>query len=280
MSIRIVSDSTCDLPKELVNRFQISIVPAVICFGSQKYLEGVDIDSEFFYRKLDQEDVVPTTSQPSPGQFLEAYKQLADNGHTVLVITVTAEASGVYQSAMLAKSMLPEADIEVIDSMSVSAGASLLILAAARAIRSGKSKEEVIASVVDIRERLHVYATVPTVGYLRRSGRVGRAPELFASLLDIKPILSVRRGVIEAVDRVRTRRKSIERVLELMTEAVGRDGSIVAGIGHANVPEEVAWFKAKVQETFNCEELLVVDFGIAITALAGPGLLGMAAYRL
>lgn len=263
-----------------MDRFQIKIVPAVICFGSQEYLSGVDIDRELLYRKLEQEDVLPTTSQPSPGQFLEAYAELADEGHSILVITVTARASGVYQSAMLAKSMLSEADIEVVDSMSVSVGAGLLILAAARAIRAGRTKEEVVASVKDIRERLYVYATVPTLKYLRRSGRVRRAQELFASLLDIKPILCIRKGVVEPVDKVRTRRRSLERVLGLMAEAVGRDGRIVAGVGHANVPEEAAWFKGKVQEMFNCEELLVVDFGIAITALAGPGLLGVVAYRL
>ena len=146
MSIRIVSDSTCDLPQELVDRFQIKIVPAVICFGSQKCLSGIDIDRELFYRKLEREDVVPTTSQPSPGQFLEAYNELAHDGHSILVITATAGASGIYQSAMLAKSMLPDADIEVIGSMSVSAGAGLVILAVARAVRAGKSKEEVVAS--------------------------------------------------------------------------------------------------------------------------------------
>ena len=180
MTIRIVADSTCDLPQEAVDRHQISIVPAVICFGKQRYLSGIDIDRELFYRKLEQEGVVPTTSQPSPGQFLEVYKELTGDGHSILVVTCTAEMSGVYQSAVLAKSMLREADIEVIDSMSVSAGAGLLILAAAQAIQAGKSKQEVIALVESIRERLHVYATVPTLEYLRRSGRVRRAQELFA----------------------------------------------------------------------------------------------------
>jgi DegV family protein with EDD domain len=280
MSIRIVADSTCDLPQEWVDRFQISIVPAVICFGNQRYLSGIDIDRELFYHKLQQEGVIPTTSQPSPGQFLEVYEELADDGHSILVVTCTAGASGVYQSAMLAKSMLREADVEVIDSMSVSAGAGLLILAAAQAIQAGKSKGEVIALVESIRERLCVYATVPTLEYLRHSGRVRRAQELFAALLDIKPILVIRRGLIELVDKVRTRRKSLERVLELMGEAVGGDGSIVAGVAHANVPAEAAWFQEKVQEMFHCEDLLVVDAGMAITALAGPGLLGMVAYRL
>jgi DegV family protein with EDD domain len=279
MSIRIVSDSTCDLPQELVNRFEIEIVPAVVCFGSQKYLSGIDIDRELFYRKLEQEDVVPTTSQPSPGQFLEAYKELASDGHSILVVTCSAGASGVYQSAMLAKSKLPEADIEVIDSMSVSAGAGLLILAAAQAIQAGNSKKEVVALVERIRERLYVYATVPTLKYLRLSGRVRRAQELFASVLDIKPILAIRGGLIEPVDKVRTRRKSLERVLELMVEAVGGDGRIVAGLAHANVAGEAAWLEERVQELFDCEELLVVDAGMAITALAGPGLLGMVAYK-
>ena len=99
-------------------------------------------------------------------------------------------------------------------------------------------------------------------------------------MLDIKPILVIRRGLIELEDKVRTRRKSLERVLELMGEAVGRDGSIVAGVANANVPVEAAWFQEKVQEMFHCEDLLVVDAGMAITALAGPGLLGMVAYRL
>ncbi len=146
---------------------------------------------------------------------------MADDGRSVLVITVSTGLGGLYQSAILAKSMVTEADIEVVYSVSVSVGAGLLILAAARAIEAGRAKDEVVALVKDIRERTYVDATVPSLKYLRPSGSVGRTQEMFASLLDVKPILPIGENVAEPVDDVRWRRSSTERVLELMAEAVG-----------------------------------------------------------
>jgi len=278
--VRIVTDSVSDLPPELVERFGIVVVPALIRFGNRTYLDGIEITHQELYRRMLEEDAVPKSSQPSPGQFLEAYKEVAAQGASILSIHVTAKSSGVWQSASLARSMLPEADIEVIDSASVSMGTGFIILEAARAIEAGRSKGEVLALIEDIKSRMNIYATVGTLKYLRLSGRVGHMQEILGSLLDIKPIITVGNGVAKAIDKVRTRKKALDRVIELIKQAVGTEGLINAAVMHTAVEEEALEFKERVRRDFNCQELLLGEAGIALGVNAGPGVLGIVAYRV
>lgn len=277
--LRIVTDSVSDLPPELVERFGIVVVPAVIRFGDETYLDGVEITHQELYRRMVEEDVVPKSSQPSPGQFLEAYKELAVQGASILSIHVTAKTSGVWQSASLARSMLPEADIEVIDSASISMGTGFIILEAAKAIEAGRSKGEILALIEEIKSRMNIYATVGTLKYLRLSGRVGHMQDLFASLLDIKPVITLREGVVIAVDKVRTRKRALDRVLELTKRAVGTEDPVNIAVMHTRVPQEALRFKRRVEESFNCQELMLAEAGIALGVNGGPGVLGIIAYR-
>jgi len=279
MNLRIVTDSVSDLPPELVERFGIVVVPALILFGKETYLDGVEITHRELYRRMLERDEVPKSSQPSPGQFLEAYKDLASQGASILSIHVTAKTSGVWQSASLARSMLPEADIEVIDSASVSMGTGFIILEAAKAIEAGRSKGKVLALIEDIKSRMNIYATVGTLKYLHLSGRVGHMQEIFGSFLDIKPIITLEEGVVKAIDRVRTRKKALERVVELTKQAVGA-ALINAAVMHTAVEEEALEFKEVVRRNFNCQELFFGEAGIALGVNAGPGVLGLIAYRV
>lgn len=280
VELRIVTDSVSDLPQALVDRYQIVVVPACIRFGNETYLDGVEITHQEMYRRMLEEDEVPKSSQPSPGQFLEAYKEVAVQGASILSIHVTAKSSGVWQSASLARSMLPEADIEVIDSASISMGTGFLILEAAQAIEAGRSKGEVLALVEDIKSRMNVYATVGTLKYLRLSGRVGHMQEIFGSFLDMKPIIAVEDGVVKAIDKVRTRKKALDRVIELTKQAVGTESLINAAVMHTAVEEEALGFKERVGKHFNCQVLLFGEAGIALGVNAGPGVLGIVAYRV
>lgn len=280
MNLRIVTDSVSDLPQELVDKYRIVVVPALIRFGKRTYLDGIEITHQELYRRMLEEDEVPKSSQPSPGQFLEAYKEVAAQGASILSIHVTAKTSGVWQSASLACSMLPEADIEVIDSASVSMGTGFIILEAARAIEAGRSKGKVLALIEDIKSRMNIYATMGTLKYLRLSGRVGHMQEIFGSFLDIKPIITVEDGVVKAVDKVRTRKKALDRVIELTKQAVGAERLINAAVMHTAVEEEALEFKERVRKDFNCQELLFGEAGIALGVNAGPGVLGIIAYKV
>ncbi|MEA3459139.1 MAG: DegV family protein, partial [Chloroflexota bacterium] len=255
--IKIVTDSTADVPQPLLEKYDIRVVPINIQFGTETYQEGIDIDRLTFYEKL--EEVMPTSSQPSPGQFVEVYEKLAKQGHSILSIVITSKHSGTYQSALLAQSMMPEADIEVFDSLSISIGTGYQVLAAARASEEGKGMEEILGLLEGIRSRMHIYFTVATLEYLQRSGRVGRLAGALASLLNVRPIIKVENGLLEAFEKVRTRGKSLDRIVGLTAQAVGTTEPVKLAISHAQVPEEAEALKAGLLETFNCDEMHVVD---------------------
>lgn len=275
--IGIVVDSCCDLPKVILEKFDIKVVPANINIGKRSYEDGVDMTREDLYRKM-EEGIIPTTSAPAPGKFLEAYRELAERARTILSIHITSKLSAVYQTAVLARSMVPEIDVRVIDSLSASMGAGFLALAAARASEVGKTVPEILAIIEDIKARMNVFATVDTLKYLQLSGRVGSLQGLFASLLDVKPILVIRDGLIEAVGKVRSRAKSLEQIMELTQEAVRDAGAISVAIAHAYVPQDAEWLRERVGVILKCKGVFVVEVTPALAALGGPGLIGVVSY--
>ena len=278
--IKIVTDSTCNLPPDLMQRYDIKVVPTNIQFGSETYEEGVTITRDTFYRKIEELGIMPASSQPSGGQFVEVYRELAGEGHSILSIHITSKLSGTCQSAELAKSMAPELDIEVFDSLSISMGTGFLVLAAARAAEEDKSMTEILDLLRGIRSRMNVFFTVATLKYLQMSGRVGRLQEALAALIKIKPIIKVEDGVLEAFQKVRTRRQSLGRLLELTEEAVGTSDPIRIAVIHAEAPEEAQALMEKVRTRFNCVETFVDDLSITLAVHGGPGLIGLIAYKV
>jgi len=276
--IKIVTDSTADVPQELMKRYDIRTVPINIQFGTETYQEGIEIDRPTFFRKL--EEVMPTSSQPSPGQFAEVYRELAEQGHSILSIIITSKHSGTYQSAVLAKSMLPEADIEVFDTLSISIGTGYQVLAAARAAEEGKSMGEIIQLLEGIRSRMFLYLTPSTLKYLQKSGRVGKLAGALGALLNLKPVIKVEDGLLEAFQNVRTRSKAIDRMVELTAEAVGTTEPVKLGITHAQVPDEAEKLRQRLERAFNCDEVIVVDLACSLTVHGGPGVIGLISYKV
>ncbi|HAL62691.1 MAG TPA: DegV family protein [Chloroflexi bacterium] len=276
--IKIVTDSTADVPKPLLERYDIQVVPIPIQFGSETYEEGITIDRPTFFQKI--EEVMPTSSQPAPGKLAEVYRKLAEEGHSILSLHITSKHSGTYQSALLAKSMVPEADIEVFDTLSVSIGTGYQVLAAARAAEEGKSMEEILQLLEGIRSRMHIYLTPATLKYLQKSGRVGKLTGALASLLSVKPIIKVEDGLLEAFQNVRTRGKSIDRLVELTAEAVGTTQPVKLAISHAQVDAEAEALRVRLERTFNCEEMHVVDLACSLTVHGGPGVIGIISYKV
>lgn len=275
--IGIVVDSCCDLPKAILEKFDIKVVPANINIGKCSYEDGVDMTREALYRKM-EEGIIPTTSAPAPGKFLEAYRELEERARTILSIHATSKLSAIYQTAVLARSMVPEIDIRVIDSLSVSMGTGFLALAAARASEAGKTVQEILAIIEDVKARMNVFATVETLKYLQLSGRVSSLQGLFASLLDVKPILAIRDGLIEAVGKVRSRARSLEQLLEFTQEVVRGAETISVAIAHAYTPKDAEWLKERVETILTCKEVFVVEVTPALAALGGPGLIGVVSY--
>ncbi len=277
MGLRVVTDSVSDLPAELVARYGITVVPARIHVNGRTYLDGVDLDHEGLYRSMAQ-GLLPKTSQPSPGQFLEVYRPLVEDGHEILSIHVTSRASGTYQSAVLARDMLEDARIQVLDSASLSMGTGFLVLEAVRAIEAGLPLQRILKRLDEVRSLLTIYATVDTLKYLVASGRVGQIQGLIGSLLNIKPLVTVEDGLVVAVGRARTRRRSLESVLQLVEKALGVGRRVRAAVMHGDVSEEARWLRDRMEESFACVELFVLLAGVALSANGGPGVIGVVAY--
>jgi len=276
--IKIVTDSTADVPQALRETYDIRMVPINIQFEQETFREGIDIDRPTFFRKLEGSN--PTSSQPSPGQFVEAYKPLVAEGHSILTIAVTSQHSGTYQSALLAKSMLPDADIEVFDSLSISMGTGYQVLAAARAAADGRSMGEILKTLDGIRSRTHLYFTPATLKYLQRSGRVGKLSGALGSLLSVKPIIKTEKGVLEAFEKVRSRRKSLDRLVERTAQAVGTTDPVKLAVIHAQAPAEAETLRRRLEEQFNCDEMHLVDLACSLTVHGGPGIIGIVSYKV
>ena len=197
----------------------------------------------------------------------------------LLSITVSSKLSGTYQSAILAKDMVPEADVEAFDSATVSFGTGYMVLEAARAAEAGQSRESILKRLEEIRDNMCLSFTPATLKYLQMSGRVGGLAAAFASLLNIKPIIVMEDGKLEARERVRTRSKAINRVLELTEEAMGTTDPINLAVFHARAPEEGQALLEKAQARFNCQETLIGDLVASLAVHGGPGIVAIIAYK-
>jgi DegV family protein with EDD domain len=280
--VKIVTDSTCNLNvfPELLQKHDIRVAPVSIQFKKETYEEDIDIDRDLFYRKIDELGIIPTSSQPAPGRFADYYRELTDQGHSILSITVTSKHSGTYQSAILAKDMVPEADVEVFDSATITLGTGYMVLEAARAAEAGQSRESILQRLEEIRDNMCLFFTPATLKYLRMSGRVGRLATAFASLLDIKPVVKIENGLLEACENVRTRSKAVNRVLELTEEKMGTTDPINVGVIHARAPQEGQALLEKAQARFNCQETLIGDLVASLAVHGGPGVVGLFAYKV
>ena len=211
--IRIVTDSTADIPPELNEG--VTVVPCFVEFGAMSYLDGVDLTREQFYARLANTDVMPTTAAPGVGMFEETYRRVAGDGDEVISIHVASTLSTIFNSARLGAQAVGPQHITVYDSESVTMGMGWMCLAAARAARQGLSREWIVRLLDEMKTRAHIFAALDTLEFLRRSGRVNWASAMVGQVLHIKPIVGVYRGVVKLLERVRTRARSIERLKEL-----------------------------------------------------------------
>lgn len=280
--IKIVTDTTCDLLPDMAEEHDITIVPINIHFGTEMYKEGVDMDWDLFYRKIDEMRIIPTTSQPSVGEFAEVYRRLASEGADAIVSThVTGKLSGTYQSATMAsQEVADEVKVYPHDSLAGSAALGLACVEASRMARAGRSPEEIIARLDGIRSRVNVVLVMENLEYPRMSGRVGGLKAALGSVINLKPVVSLEDGLLEIAENVRTRKKSLERLLDIAEERVGTTTPINVGVIHARAPEVGAEMLARAKERFNCQESYLTELCASLTVHFGPGTIGLCFYEV
>jgi len=277
--IKVVTDSTAYLPQDVVEQRDIRVIPLNVLFGTKSYHEGVDIGYDQFYRMLAEADELPTTSQPAPGDFLAVYSELVEAGHEVISIHISSGISGTVDSALQAQKMLPDPDrVSVVDSLSASIGLELIVRAALDAIDAGKSRSEIVPSLEQLSEQLRIYFVVNTLEYLHKGGRIGGASALLGTMLQFKPILFLKDGKIEPFGKVRTKRKAVTRLLDIIEEQVGTQSIGKVGVTHALVPDEAEALVQELRQRLDCNDCYVSQTGPVIGTHTGPGLLGIAVY--
>ncbi|MEK8131962.1 DegV family protein [Paenibacillus filicis] len=278
--VRIVTDSTSDIPAELRRELGIETVPLQVLFGSEAFRDAVDISADEFYDRLAGSKVSPTTSQPSPVEFLEVYQKLADAGSgPIISLHLSSAMSGTFQSAQLAKSMIEDkADVTVYDSRSASYGFGLLAVAAASAARQGKSKEDILALIDKLRSGTRIYFLVDTLEYLHRGGRIGKAAALFGSLLNIKPILSIHdEGQVYSVDKVRGTKKAIARIGNMLQTDFG-DRPVHLSLAYSKGQENVKELESQLKPLLQIESISYTQIGSVIGTHTGPGTIAVFAF--
>ena len=274
--IRIVTDSSCDLPPALVDQYGLEVVPLTIRFGSDEYVDGRDLGPADFWKKLRSSDQLPETAAPSAGSFLQAFQNLFEGGATgVVALTLSGQLSGTYQSAVIAAEQLGY-PIKVLDSRTVSMGLGLPVLAAARAASAGGDLAAVVAAAVDAADGTHVLAALQTLEFLKRGGRIGGAQALVGSLLDIKPLIAVEDGVVNAAGRVRTRSKAKHALNAHVRDRADRIVEVAVLHGDA---ADVEPFVESIAGVLPGRTPIVSQLGPVVGTHSGPGTLGVA-YRL
>jgi len=275
--IKVVSDSSCYLPPAVIEQFDIRVVPLNVHFGEDRvYQEGVNLSQDEFYAMLAEAPELPTTSQPSPGQFREVFAELTQAGHDVLCIVLSSKLSGTYQSALDARHMLPDTNIVVIDSYFVAAALGLMAVTAAEMAAQERSMDEIVARVEQMRRDMKLYFVVDTLEYLQKGGRIGAAAAFLGTLLKVKPILTLDEGIVKPLDKVRSKRKAIQRLLAELESHVSPGQPVQAIVMHAQVPDEVCELESEVRRRFNCQRTIFGEVGPVVGVHVGPGVLGAA----
>jgi DegV family protein with EDD domain len=277
--IKVVTDSTCDLPASYFRDYDIGVVPINIQFGKETFEEGVTIDQTTFYKKVDELGIIPQTSQPSVGQFAQVYRSYAQQGYdTILSIHVTGKLSGTFNSATLAAQEV-EKEVRVIpyDSLAGSAALGYMCVDAVEMARAGKDVEEIVAQLDQKRASLRIYLTLATTRYAQMSGRISNLQGFIASLLNIKPIISLHDGLLDPSGRVRSRQASIAHLLELTKEAAG-NRPIKFAVIHGEAQSEAEQLLQVGKRMFDCRDAFVDDIATSLAVHFGPGVIGTVIY--
>ncbi len=274
--VAIVTDSTAYIPQELLDKYHISVAPQVLIWGDETFQDGVDILPSQFYARLKDAKIMPSTSQVTPGYLHKQFSALLEQDYQVLAILISEQLSGTISSAVQAKEMLPGAPIEIFDSNTTAMAMGFQVLEVAKAASNGATMKECLQLAEAARQNTGVVFAVDTLEFLHRGGRIGSANRFLGTALNIKPILEVTGGRVEAIERVRTRNKSLARLIELTEERIAGRSPVRLATLQANAPEEAKELLQLASEKFQAVESISSEVSPVIGTHAGPGTVGLA----
>lgn len=283
--VKILTDSTSDLPQQLIEQYNITVLPMVVNFGDEGYLDGVDITTTEFYAKIKEFDGFPTTSQVTPAVFADAYRELSKETDVIISILVSSQLSGTFNSASMAKQMVEdELDLQIIcyDSEMAAMGLGCLVLEAAKAVHEGLGPEEILQRLDKVKETLAIYFAVPNLEHLERGGRIGKAAAFLGGLLNIVPLLTVEEGVVTPKEKIRGKKRVQKRMTELVGEAIEEFGgreNLVLGVLHTDNLKGAQELAQHFTETLGVDEPMITEVGPTIGTHAGPGVIAIVFYK-
>jgi DegV family protein with EDD domain len=276
--VAIVTDSSAYPPVDLVEKYDIHVVPLILMMGDKTWQDGVDIDPPAFYELLRNSKDFPTSSQPSVATFEDLFLDLSREMEGIVAVLLSEELSGTLDSARAAAANLPDLPIELIDSRGCSMMTGFPLLAAARAAAAGGDLQTVADAARALIGRVHMYFIVDTLEYLHRGGRIGTATRLLGSALDIKPILQVKDGIVQAVTKVRTRRRALVTLHELVDSHLSEGDKVHMAVFNVAAPEEAARLSQQLEARFHPVEMIETECSPVMGAHGGPGMVGVVFY--
>jgi DegV family protein with EDD domain len=276
--VALVTDSTTYMPPDLVQKHNISVAPQVLIWGDQTYRDGVDIESREFFTRLKTAKVMPSTSQVAVVSFQEIFQDLIEKGFEVLALLVSSKLSGTVQSAMQAKELMGSTGekVHVVDSQSVAMALGFQVLSVARALEDGASLQDAISLAEKSYQYTGVFFAVDTLEFLHRGGRIGGAQRFLGTMLNMKPILAIQDGRVEGIDRIRTKNKAHDRVLELTLEKISGRTPVRLATLHANAAEDAKIMLSRAEQALHPVESVFTEVSPTVGTHAGPGTVGLA----
>ncbi|HEY8344595.1 MAG TPA: DegV family protein [Bacillota bacterium] len=275
MKVGIVTDSGSDLSRNLAAELGIEIIPFHVNLNNNDYRDGIDITRQEFYTKLVEQKLTPKTSQPALGVFVDTYRRLLQKFDALLSIHISGKLSGTFQTAQMAREMIPGADIRVVDSLSASMGQGGLVLEAYRALQKGFSLDQVVKLLESLRKRVRLFVTLDTLEFLKRGGRVGRVTAFLGSVLRVKPLIRLVNGEVEPIAKARSRREAISLLLAEFKKEITAETKAIIAVLHTAAEEEALRLKTRIQEDFKQAEILLREAGPALGTHVGPGALAL-----
>ena len=278
--VRLMTDTTSNMPPAWAERYGITVVPVYVIFGEESFKDYVELPPEAFYRRLAEASEMPKTAQPTPADVAQAYEAAkAAGADTVIGVYVTAKASGTCTSAQMAADMVEGLTVHVVDSATTSLPMSWMLVEAAKALEAGGTVEDALAAIEQVKANNALVFTVTEVEHLAHSGRTVGAERVTQGPVKMKPVVSIEDGVPKAVATARTQKAALNKVIDLVRERLSGRRLKGLGVVHGNIPDQAQAFAQQVKDAFGYEgEVVVVDFGPALAVHFGPGLLGIAAY--
>ena len=274
--VAILTDSTAYLPKEIIDRYQIQVIPLSVIWDGESYLDGIDITPSQFYSRLEKSPSLPSTSQPPAGEFKNLFSSLMDSGKDVLALLISAGISGTVNSALQAQAELDQSRIKVIDSKTAAMATGLHVIAAARKSAEGGTLGEVAEVAQKAQLHTDVVFVVDTLEFLHKGGRIGGAKRFLGTMLNIKPILEMSEGKIAAVEQVRTQKRALERMAELIEEKAAGEKPLRMAVFHSNVPDLAHQLMEDTKRRFEPEEIYLSELSPVIGTHVGPGTVAIA----